>query len=31
VQTGVRAERGAQEEAVVSGIFKEGLRRISPA
>jgi hypothetical protein len=31
VQQGVRAERGPEEEAVVSGIIKDGLRRIGAA
>jgi len=31
VQAGVRAERGPEEEAVVSGIIKDGLRRIGAA
>ena len=31
VQAGVRASRGSEEEAVVSGIVKDGLRRIGAA
>ncbi|HEY6547238.1 MAG TPA: DUF4388 domain-containing protein [Vicinamibacteria bacterium] len=31
VRTGARAERGPEEEAVVSGIIKDGLRRIGAA
>jgi hypothetical protein len=31
VQAGVRAERGPEEEAVVSGIIKDGMRRIGAA
>jgi Domain of unknown function (DUF4388) len=31
VQAGVRASRGSEEEAVVSGIIKDGLRRIGAA
>ncbi len=31
VQAGARAERGAEEEVVVSGIIKDGLRRIGAA
>jgi len=29
IQLGVRTKRGAQEEAVVSGIIKDGLRRVA--
>lgn len=31
IQLAVRTERGREEEAVVSGILKEGMRRIGPA